>query len=91
MFDGDETKYELWETKVLGHLHLIGLKTTVLGEPNSQEQRAADVKKNADAYAEMIQLLDDKSLSLIMRDAGYYHGIIMPGGENSALSTYTPC
>ena len=37
-------------------------------ESNSQEERAADVKKNADSYVKMIQLLDDKSLSLIMRD-----------------------
>ncbi|XP_028297264.1 zinc finger protein 761-like [Gouania willdenowi] len=68
VFDGDESKYELWETKVLGHLHLIGLKDTVLREPNGAPE-IADGKKNADAYAELIQLLDDKSLSLIMRDA----------------------
>ncbi len=55
MFDGDETKYELWETKVLG--------------PNGKDEVAADGKKNANAYAELIQRLDDKSLSLIMRDA----------------------
>lgn len=54
---------------MLGYLHLLGLKNTVLGEPNSQEERAADNKKNADAYAELIQVLDDKSLSLIMREA----------------------
>ena len=68
-FDGDKTKYKLWETKMLGHFHLLGLKDTVLGEPRSEAERAADPKKNADAYAEMILLLDDKSLSLIMRDA----------------------
>lgn len=53
---------------MLGYLYLLGLKNTVLEEPNSQEERAADNKKKADAYAELIQLLD-KSLSLIMRDA----------------------
>lgn len=69
MFDGDETKYEIWETKVLGYLHLLGLRDTVLKEPNSEAEVAADGKKNADSYAELIQFLDDKSLSLIMRDA----------------------
>lgn len=69
MFDRDETKSELWETKVLGYLHLLGLRDTVLKEPNSEAEVAADGKKNADAYAELIQFLDDKSLSLIMRDA----------------------
>lgn len=68
VFDGDEDKYELWETKLLGYLHLLGLKNTVLKEPESEEERAAD-GKNADAYAELIQFLDDRSLSLIMREA----------------------
>ncbi|XP_057681101.1 uncharacterized protein LOC130909053 [Corythoichthys intestinalis] len=68
-FDGDEAKYELWETKMLGHFHLIGLKKTVLVGPTTEAERENDEMKNADAYAEMIQLLDDKSLSLIMRDA----------------------
>lgn len=97
MFDGDETKYELWETKVLGHLHLLGLKNTILREPNSEAEIAADGKKNADAYAELIQLLDDKSLSLIMRDApdnarealkilrGYYAG----RGKPRIINLYT--
>ena len=97
MFDGDETKYELWETKVLGHLHLLGLKNTILNEPNGEAEVAADGKKNADAYAELIQLLDDKSLSLIMRDApdnarealkilrGYYAG----KGKPRIINLYT--
>lgn len=25
VYDGDERKYELWETKILGYLHLLGL------------------------------------------------------------------
>lgn len=60
-----EIKYELWETKELGHLHLLGIKSTVL----SEDKIVADGRKNADVYAKLIQLLDDKSLSLIMRDA----------------------
>ncbi|XP_057691338.1 uncharacterized protein LOC130915376 isoform X1 [Corythoichthys intestinalis] len=68
-FDGDEAKYKLWETKMLVHFHLIGLKNTVLVGPTTEAERENDQMKNADAYAEMIQLLDDKSLSLIMRDA----------------------
>ena len=97
-FDGDERKYELWETKMLGQFHLLGLKDTVLSltEPTG-DQRDAYVKKNADAYAEMILLLDDKSLSLIMRDApndgrkalkilrGYYAG----KGKPRIINLYT--
>ena len=78
-FDGDEKNYELWEIKFLGHLRLQGLKSTILNEPvyedveESEEDRAAraaeDADKNEEVYAELIQLLDDKSLSLVMRDA----------------------
>lgn len=68
-FDGDEIKYEIWETKLLGYFHLLGLKDTVLKEPRTEAEIAADPAKNADAYAELILLLDDKSLSLVMRDA----------------------
>lgn len=54
--------YELWETKLLGHFRLQGLKATILCKGDFEE-------KNAEAYAELIQFLDDKSLSLVMREA----------------------
>lgn len=61
--------YEVWETEMLGRLHLLGLKDTVLRKPATAEEMVADKQKNADVYAEMIQLLDDESLSLVTRDA----------------------
>ena len=70
MFDGDERKYELWETKILGYLRLKGLKETVLNPTDN----AASAEKNKNAYAELIQFLDDRSLGLVMseaRDNGY--------------------
>ncbi len=36
-FDGDEKNYELWETKFLGHMRLLGLKDTVISEQCSDE------------------------------------------------------
>lgn len=30
-FNGDENEYEIWETKFLGHLRMLGLKDTILG------------------------------------------------------------
>ena len=63
-FDGDENNYELWEAKFLGHLRMLKLKDTIL--PSQDEPNRA---KNEECYAELIQLLDDKSLSLVMRDA----------------------
>ncbi|XP_060907353.1 uncharacterized protein LOC132984488 [Labrus mixtus] len=63
VFDGDENNYELWEVKFLGQMRITGLKNAILSvdEP--------DPEKNAECYAELIQLLDDKSLSLVMREA----------------------
>ena len=71
LFDGSEDKYELWETRFLGHLHICKLKGTILNEPvgANAEQLAQDGAKNADCYAELVRLIDDKSLSLIRHDA----------------------
>lgn len=48
-------------------LRLRGLKDTILNEP------ADDEEKNAEAYAELIQFLDDQSWSLVTRDADGKH------------------
>ena len=67
-FDGDDEKYELWEVKFMAHLRLQKL----LNVMNKKEGDAAaedDAEKNANIFAELVQLLDDKSLSLIIRDA----------------------
>lgn len=69
VFDGDEKNYELWETKFLGHLWFQKLKDTILDGPAegaNAQALAEDAAKNAEAYAELIQFLDDKSLSLVM-------------------------
>lgn len=46
-----------------------GLKNTVLEKPKTKEQRAADTKRNVEAYAKMLKLLNDKILLLIIREA----------------------
>ena len=67
LFDRDETKYEIWETKFLAYLHTSGLKDAILGKNLSGDE--TDTKRNEEAYNELIQFLDNKSLSLIMREA----------------------
>lgn len=76
LFDGDERNYELWETRFLAHLELRGLSATIKTEPviggdeeDADALRTADTAKNAQAYAELVQVLDNTSLSLIMREA----------------------
>ena len=65
IFDGDERKYEQWEVKFLGYMRLQKLRDTILAADKDE----VDEEKNAEAFAELIQFLDDKSLSLVMRDA----------------------
>lgn len=54
-------------------MHTLKLKETILHEPADAdadaEQLAEDRWKNADCYAELIRLINDKSLSLIGHEA----------------------
>ena len=54
-------------------MELRGLREVILDDPqideNDEEALAEDEAKNGEAYAELVQCLDNKSLSLIMRDA----------------------
>ena len=63
VFNGDENNFELWEVRFLGHMRMLGLKDTILSTDDP------DQEKNEECYAELIQFLDDKSLSLVMREA----------------------
>ena len=64
MFTGDEQDYDIWEDRFLGYVALQGLKETIL--PSST---TVDSTKNEIAYAELVMLLDEKSVSMIMNDA----------------------
>ena len=63
-FDGDADKFEQWEMKFLGYLKIKKLKDIVV----STEENV-DADKNEEVFAELIQLIDDRSFALIMRDA----------------------
>ena len=65
LFNGDAEKYEQWEIKMLAYMKLRKLKDTIL--PDSDVETTADKKE--EAFSELVQLLDDRSLNLIMRDA----------------------
>ena len=57
-FNGDEQGFEMWETKFLGYMRLKQLKDTIDPAPATNGGTVAepDNNKNADAYAELIQL-----------------------------------
>lgn len=63
IFDGDERKFEVWETKILGYMKLKKLKETLVGTG------AVNNDKNETAFAELIQFLDERSLSLVVGEA----------------------
>ena len=64
-FNGDERKYEMWEARFLGYMLMKGLKDTI----NATDSTTVDPSKNEQAYAELIQWLDERSMSLVVRDA----------------------
>ena len=69
-FDGDEEGYELWEVKFMAHLRLQNLHDVMEEDADlNAEDVAAFHEKNSRVFAELVQRLDDKSLSLIIREA----------------------
>ncbi|KAK3880550.1 hypothetical protein Pcinc_014947 [Petrolisthes cinctipes] len=63
VFDGDGEKFEVWEAKFRGYL------TTKELDGVLQEGSMPEASENKQVYAELIQLLDDRSIALILRDA----------------------
>ena len=68
-FDGDETRYELWEVKFLGYMKLQKLLDVIVKPAGEREEDAPTRDKLSEAFAELVQFLDDRSLSLVIRDA----------------------
>ena len=99
-FCGDEKKYEIWEVKFKAYLRLQKL-ADVLNPVEDDEENPVpgtdDVTRNGDLFAELIQCLDDRSVSLIIRDADgdgrkafkvlreHYRGV----GKPRVISLYT--
>ena len=67
MFDGDENNYELWEVKFLGYMRLQKSHGVVVRAEG--ETAAPDAGKLANAFAELVQCLDDRTLALVIQEA----------------------
>ena len=65
IFDGDERKFELWQVKFMGFLRLQKLHDVVMAADPSD----VDEEKNAEVFALLVQCLDDRSISLIIRES----------------------
>jgi len=88
LFDGDEAKYELWEIKLLGYMRLHKLYGVIVAENEPEED---NVSKNIDAFAQLIQCLDDRSLPLVMRDARDDGRKALQILRNHYMGKSTPC
>ena len=62
-FDGNESKFELRKLNFLGYLRIQHSYQT------DQNDDMDFIEKNATIFAKLIQYLDDKSFSLVIRDA----------------------
>ena len=65
-FDGDDAKFELWEIKFISFLRLEGLSQYLEPDVTVDDEYHS---KNSEIFARLTQFLDDKSLSIILRDA----------------------
>ena len=68
LFDGDVSKYGIWEVMILGYLR-IQYSSQIILSLTDQSDDVDFVEKNPTVFAVLIQDLDDKSLSLEIRDA----------------------
>ena len=59
------SKYELWEVKFLGYMRLEKLYDVFVRVKSEKEP--PDEERQADAFGELVQCLDDGSLSLVIR------------------------
>ena len=64
-FSGDEKYWELWEERFMAYMRQKKLHAVI----NANQNAVVDDNKNAEAYSELVQFLDNRSLGLIMRDA----------------------
>ena len=70
IFDGNTDTYNIWETRFIIYLYKLDEKLVKAIEP--KEESVDDdtdlASKNRRAYAELTQVIDEKSLELIMND-----------------------
>ena len=70
-FDGTPESYAIWETRFTSYLYTLdkGLQKAILQPSDDVDDDRDFATKNKWAYAELVQVLDERSLQLIMSDA----------------------
>ena len=67
-FNSETDDFELWEVKFVAFLRLNKLHSVLTTDPTA-DTRATYTDLNEQVFAALVQCIDDKSLSLIIRDA----------------------
>ena len=65
LFNGEEENYKIWEMKFLAYMRTKELRNAI--DPDATGIVAVASRERA--FAELVQVLDDRSLNLIMSDA----------------------
>jgi len=70
-YDGNSESYKIWETRFINYLYTLdtAVHKAILPLPSGKTDDTDFDTKNRRAYAELVQVLDEKSLQLIMNDA----------------------
>ena len=69
-FDGNQQSYTIWETRFINYLYTQDRAVYKAILPKGDDDDDSDFPtKNRTAYAELVQVLDERSLQLIMNDA----------------------
>ena len=68
-FDGNPVSYPIWETRFLNYLYTWDNKLHKAISPKIENCDSDVADKNSMAYAELVQVLDEKSLLLFITDA----------------------
>ena len=70
IFTGDIATYNIWETRFINYLYTLdeNLVTAIEPKVDGNDDHEQFPKHNRRAYAELTQVLDEKSLELIMTD-----------------------
>ena len=65
-FDGEMESYNIWETRFINYLYTTdkGMHKAILSLPTDGEDDTDFADKNRRAYAELVQVLDERSLHI---------------------------
>ena len=70
-FDGNPARYTIWETRFTNYLYALDKAThkAILPKEEGKDNDANFDEKNQRSYAELVQVLDERSLLLVMHGA----------------------